>query len=204
MEKPYRASQSGFYVAGLEARTSPPLEADPQTAKIPQLWQRFRTQGLESRLPRRLAQGHPFCVYFDYEEGPAGAYSVVLGYQVPGLEDVPPGLTGLNIPGGRYLVFTTHSDNVAQTWAEIQNYFAQPGSPVRAYTYDYEEHLPPAEAYFRRAERGEASFRRDVSFAEPRARGAERGEASFRRAERGEEGAKRQGADEVRIYVAVR
>lgn len=141
MEKPYRANESGFYVVGLETRTSKTQEDNPQTARIPALWERFRQENLEEQIPRRLAKGHPFCVYFDYENKHAGAYSVVVGYQVPGLEDVPPGLTGLNIPGGKYLVFTTKPEKVAQTWAEIGDYFAQPGAPARAYTYDYEEYL---------------------------------------------------------------
>jgi predicted transcriptional regulator YdeE len=142
MEKPYRASESGFYVVGLETRTSKTLEDNPQTARIPALWERSRRENLEEQIPRRLAKGHPFCVYFDYENGHTGAYSVVVGYQVPGLEDVPPGLTGLSIPGGKYLVFTAEPQDVAQTWAAVWDYFAQPSAPRRAFTYDYEEYFP--------------------------------------------------------------
>jgi predicted transcriptional regulator YdeE len=140
MEEPFSASASGFYVVGLEARTSQTLEADPQTARIPDLWKRLEQGDLAEQIPRRLAKGHPFCVRFDYEQS-TGAYSVVLGYQVPGLEDVSHGLRGLYIPSGRYLVFPTASPELAQTWGAIQQYFARPGSPQRAFTYEYEEHF---------------------------------------------------------------
>jgi len=69
------------------------------------------------------------------------AYSVVLGYQVPSLEDVPPGLRGLYVPCGKYLVFSTEPQKLAQAWTDIQNYFTQPGKPQRAFTYDYEEYF---------------------------------------------------------------
>ncbi|PZA06403.1 MULTISPECIES: GyrI-like domain-containing protein [unclassified Meiothermus] len=151
MEEPFPISASGFYVVGLEARvplresseahTSPTLEADPQTARIPDLWKRLEQGDLAAQIPRRLAKGHPFCVRFDYGQS---AYSVVLGYQVPSLEDVPHGLRGLYIPSGRYLVFPTASQQLAQTWEAIQRYFAQPGAPQRAFTYEYEEHFCPS------------------------------------------------------------
>lgn len=150
MEEPFSASASGFYVVGLEVRTSKALEDDPQTARVPALWERFGRENLAEQIPRRLAKGHPFCVYFDYQypaeasfrQAERGvAYSVVLGYQVPSLEDVPPGLRGLYVPGGKYLVFSTEPQKLAQAWTDIQNYFTQPGKPQRAFTYDYEEYF---------------------------------------------------------------
>ncbi|GEM84161.1 GyrI-like domain-containing protein [Meiothermus hypogaeus] len=139
MDKPVRTRESGFFVAGYEVRTSLALEQNPQTAKIPALWEKIERGELELLIPKRLAKGKPFGVYYNY--APEGSFSVLLGYQVMGQDDVPPGLSGLNVPGGWYLMFTAQGASparVAQTWQHIRTYFAQSGAPQRAYTFDYE------------------------------------------------------------------
>ncbi|MCX7600761.1 MAG: GyrI-like domain-containing protein [Meiothermus sp.] len=143
MDKPVRTSESGFFVAGYEVRTSQRAEADPQTAKIPALWEKIERGELELLIPKRLAKGKPFVVYYNHQDPPHGPYSVLLGYQVIGSDDVPPGLSGLNVPAGRYLMFTAlgpRPGSVVQAWHFIQSYFEQPGAPRRAYTFDYEVH----------------------------------------------------------------
>ncbi|GIW25554.1 GyrI-like domain-containing protein [Meiothermus sp.] len=141
MDKPVRTFESGFFVAGYEVRTSHATEANPQTAKIPALWEKIERGELELLIPKRLAKGKPFVVYYNYQDPPSGPYSVLLGYQVIGQDDVPPGLSGLNVPGGRYLMFTAQGprpESVLRTRQEIEAYFRQPGAPRRAYTFDYE------------------------------------------------------------------
>lgn len=143
MGKPVRTSESGFFVAGYEARTSRVAEAHPQTAKIPALCEKIERGELEALIPKRLAKGKPFVVYYNYESDSGGPFSVLLGYQVIGQADVPKGLSGLNVPAGRYLMFTAEGPrpgSVAQAWHEIHTYFEQSGAPQRAYTFDYEVH----------------------------------------------------------------
>ncbi|MDX2007693.1 MAG: GyrI-like domain-containing protein [Meiothermus sp.] len=143
MNRPYPTRESGFFVAGLETRTSPELEAYPRTAKVPALWQQFNTAEFYAKVPRKLAKEKPFVVYHSYGPEGSGAYSVTLGYQVPGLNDVAEGLSGLNVPPGRYLMFTAEGNPalaVPATWKGIQDYFKQPNAPRRAYTFDYEVH----------------------------------------------------------------
>ncbi len=140
MERPVRTLESGFFVAGYEVRTSLALEHDPQTARIPPLWQKIESGALELLIPKRLAKGKPFVVYFHYESE-QGPFSVLLGYQVRGQDDVPSGLSGLNVPGGRYLMFTAPSarpESVKEAWQQIRAYFQQTGAPKRAFTFDYE------------------------------------------------------------------
>jgi predicted transcriptional regulator YdeE len=142
MEQPVRTNESGFFVAGYEVRTSLALEQNPQTARIPPLWSKIESGELELQIPKRLAKGKPFVVYHSYESE-QGPFSVLLGYQVLGQDDVPPGLSGLNVPGGRYLMFTvlgSRPELVRQAWQQIQAYFQQPRTPKRAYTFDYEVH----------------------------------------------------------------
>lgn len=140
MERPVRTLESGFFVAGYEVRTSLALEHDPQTARIPPLWQKIESGALELLIPKRLAKSKPFVVYFHYESE-QGPFSVLLGYQVRGQDDVPSGLSGLNVPGGRYLMFSVPSarpESVKEAWQQIRAYFQQPGAPKRAFTFDYE------------------------------------------------------------------
>lgn len=139
--RPYPTIESDFFVLGYEIRTSSTLEADPATARIPALWRRFYAERLEDQIPKRMAKSKPFVVYFNYHSDHRGEYSVLLGYQVPGLDDAPAGLSGLHVPGGKYLMFTAEGEPsraVPQAWAGIWEYFARPGAPVRAYAYDYE------------------------------------------------------------------
>lgn len=146
MDKPFRTSESGFFVVGLEARTTNAAERDPQSAKIPALWQRFASADFYGRVPHKMAKEKPFAVYYNYQSDADGAYSVVVGYQVPGVDDTPADLTGLRVPGGRYLMFTANGDPtqaVPAAWAYIWDYFKQPGAPKRAYTYDYEVYEGP-------------------------------------------------------------
>lgn len=56
------------------------LEQNPQTARIPPLWSKVESGALESLLPKRLAKGKPFVVYY-HHESPQGPFSVLLGYQ---------------------------------------------------------------------------------------------------------------------------
>lgn len=140
MDKPYPTRESSFYLVGLQTRTTNAAESSPQTAKIPGLWQKIYSGELEALVPKRIARGKPFSIYYDYQSDQSGAYSVVVGYQVPGLDEVPVGLTGLSIPGGKYLMFTAEGDPsqaVPQAWAHIWDYFKQ-SKAKRAYTYDYE------------------------------------------------------------------
>jgi len=141
MGQPVLSQEGGFYVLGLEVRTSAALEADLATARIPGLWaQVYHDPRLEG-LPRRLAKGKLFGVYHAYQGDENGAYSLLAGYQVPDLREVPAGLKGLAVPGGRYLVFTAEGElpgALRQTWEAIQGYFARPDAPRRAFSYDYE------------------------------------------------------------------
>lgn len=139
MDKPYSTRISGFYVLGLEVRTTHAAEADPATARIPALWARFYGENLAGQIPKRMDKGRPYGVYFAYESDHHEAYSVLAGYQVHGSEDAKPGMMGLSIPGGKYLVFTTEGPSeVPQAWASIWAYFAKAKAPKRAYQYDFE------------------------------------------------------------------
>jgi len=141
MERPVRTSESGFFVAGYEIRTSNAAEANPRTAQFPALWEKIERGELEALIPKRLAKSKPFAVYYNYEDDHQGSYSLLVGYQVIGQDDVPMGLSGLKVPAGRYLMFTAEGPepvSLGQAWGHINHYFKHSGAPPRAYTFDYE------------------------------------------------------------------
>lgn len=142
MEKPFPSREYTYFVLGLEARTTNQAESDPETAKIGPLWKRVAEEKLDERITNKISEGKTYAVYFDYQNDHTGPYSVVIGYQVRSLVDVPSGLTGLGVDSGRYLLFIAEGYEkevaVQETWRKIHEYFAQPGSPTRAFAYDYE------------------------------------------------------------------
>lgn len=126
------------HVAGLAVRTSNAAEADPATAQIPLLWDRFFAEGYAD-----LSEGRTrYCVYTDYDPGPDGSYKVIIGAEKEGATN---GLAEVEIPPGQYLVFTGAGElpeSVISGWSQIWRYFRQPDAPERAYTVDYEEYDP--------------------------------------------------------------
>ena len=128
-------------VIGLEARTANRLEADPSTARIPGLWQRFFSEHVPEQIPNRSGSGAWMAVYTNYEGDVTGEYSLVLGAEVASFDEVPEGLTPVAIPASRYLVFSAQGpmpQAVIETWGSIWSHFSKDSEHQRAYTADFE------------------------------------------------------------------
>ncbi|MCS7057783.1 MAG: GyrI-like domain-containing protein [Meiothermus sp.] len=148
MERPILTREWGFLVAGYVVHTSHSAETDPSRARLPELWARVEGGVLERALPRRMAGGKPFVVYHSYDAD-QDRCAMLVGYQVRGLEDVPDGIAALNVPPGRYLMFTAQGpqpQSARRAWGEIQAYFRQPRAPRRAYSFDFEVYEHPLRA----------------------------------------------------------
>ena len=110
----------GLTVAGVAVRTANRAEADPETASIPALWQRFFKE--QKRIPSRRDQDVIIAVYTAYESDHTGEYSLIVGAEVSAATVVPQGLVSVDVPPGRYLVFTAEGEMPAaliNTWIEI-------------------------------------------------------------------------------------
>ena len=141
MEPPRLITRDAMKVIGLEARTTNALEADPSTARIPGLWQRFFKEHVPEQIPNRSGSGAWMAVYTKYERDASGEYSLVLGAEVTSFDDVPEWLTPVVIPASRYLVFSaqgTMPQAVIETWGQVWSYFAASPEYERAYTADFE------------------------------------------------------------------
>ena len=130
-------------VVGISVRTSNQEEGDPQTARIPGLWQRYFADGVANRIPARLDDGTILGVYTDYAGDHTGPYTLVVGQAVNDTSELPEDLVCVTVPHGRYLLFTSASgapEAIRATWQQIWRHFEQPGAPRRAYTSDLEVH----------------------------------------------------------------
>jgi predicted transcriptional regulator YdeE len=131
----------GLTVVGVTVRTTNRAEADPGTAKIPALWQRFFVA--QEAIPHRREADVIIGVYTGYESDHTGEYSLIVGSEVSAATDVPDDLVSVAVSPGRYLVFTAEGEMpgaLIRTWMEIWEYFSATSKYQRAYTADFERH----------------------------------------------------------------
>lgn len=133
----------GFLAAGLAVRTTNARESDPKTSRIGGLWQRFHGEGYAERIAPRLCPEQLLGVYADYDGGADDEYTSMVACEVGEEMDVPLEVIGVEIPAGRYLVFTGEGELptcVIETWGRIWNFFASSQEYKRAFAVDFERH----------------------------------------------------------------
>lgn len=135
-------------VAGLALRTDNASESQPQTGKIPELWERFRIENWFERLERLGAFGPPLGVYSAYESDASGSFQIMAGREIAPNVKINPPLVVVSVPAGSYRMFESRGSlpqSVVRGWEQVWAYFERPGAPARAYTYDVEVY-PSAES----------------------------------------------------------
>jgi predicted transcriptional regulator YdeE len=141
MMHPKHAQVDEIKVIGIGVRTFNNNEANPTTAKIPRLWDRFFAEDIGSKVPNRVNLGALLAVYTNYDSDYMGEYDLVVSAEVSSLDEIPEGTEGLSLPPSEYLIFAAQGkmpDVVVQTWDWIWRYFSQPTEYQRAYTADFE------------------------------------------------------------------
>ncbi len=125
---------------GIETRTNNTQEADGNGA-IPKQWQRLFMENLLNRIPDRVDQSI-VAVYTEYASDWNGDYTFVLGAKVKPGTKTPEGMVAINVPGGKFVEFTSKRGRpelvVPEIWKEVWTYFQTSGNPLRAYGADYE------------------------------------------------------------------
>lgn len=120
-----------FTVTGFTVRTRNSDEFNPETAKLPTLWQQFRSSDL-------LTNTTIFGVYSDYESDANGAYNVTAGTR----NDKPSAaLHTIKVNSGNYLIFQgkgSMPQAVIETWGRVWEYFAEGGAHQRNFKTDFE------------------------------------------------------------------
>ncbi len=107
-------------IIGISVRTT---NQNQQAAKdIPALWEQFVATNVIDKIPNKL-DGKVFSVYTDYESDYMGSYTTILGCEVSSLENVPEGMTTVEIPEDFYTNFIVNgqlNENIVYNkWLEI-------------------------------------------------------------------------------------
>lgn len=125
---------SEFLMIGISVRTT--NENGQAIHDIGPLWERFLTENLLDKIPNKVDQTL-YSVYTDYEKDHTRPYTVILGCKVTSLDEIPEGMVGRMIPGGKFTKFTAKGKLseaiVYSEWLKIWNTHLE-----RRYTADFE------------------------------------------------------------------
>lgn len=128
-------------VVGLKISTSSTNESNPETALIPALWQQFFSENIEEQIQNKLSESKLLGVYTDYDDEHRGCYSVIAGHEVSTTRNISKELVGVEIPAGRYLVFSEEGEMpsvIFSLWQKVWDYFSDDTEYRRAFTSDFE------------------------------------------------------------------
>lgn len=122
-----------FIVTGFTLRTKNSDEFNPDTAKLPSLWQQFYSSNPS---PSRTIFG----VYSGYESDANGSYDITVGTLN---SDQDAKLNTVKISSGNYLVFQNKGampQTVIDTWKRVWDYFNLDSPYQRCFITDFEEY----------------------------------------------------------------
>ncbi|AXT63163.1 AraC family transcriptional regulator [Aquimarina sp. AD10] len=123
-----------FSVIGISVRTT--NKNNQATHDIPALWNTFMSENTIDKIPNRL-EDSIYALYTDYESDYTEGYTTVLGCKVENLDNIPDGMTGIEINKNTYSRFTAEGDLtkgvIYEKWGEIWN-----SNLNRDYTTDFE------------------------------------------------------------------
>jgi predicted transcriptional regulator YdeE len=129
-------------VIGHSIRTNNADEADPEEAKIPDLWDQVRSESLDELVPGAIDPETLVAVLSAYESDYRGDYSELVGLQARTLADLPEGMAGLAVPSGSYAEIAVEGPMpyaLIATWQQVWE-AEEAGKLKRAYEFDYELH----------------------------------------------------------------
>lgn len=123
-----------FYIIGIEIRTTNQNGQSGQD--IVELWQRFFSEKVLDKIPNKL-DSSIYSVYTEYEGDHTKPYTAILGCKVANLAEIPIGMVGKTILGGKFAKFTAKGNLnqgvVFSEWLKIWNMQLD-----RTYTADFE------------------------------------------------------------------
>ncbi len=109
-----------FHVIGLSVRTR--NKDQHITNDIHNLWDTFMKEQIVQKIPNKSDETM-YGIYTDYENGPDGDYTAIVGCKVNNLTNIPEGMIGITIKNGNYSKFTAKGDvtkdAIPNAWADI-------------------------------------------------------------------------------------
>lgn len=88
-----------LYIAGIAIRTS--NTEQQRTNAIGNLWNRFWEEGILEKIPGKTGN-ELYAVYTEYEGDATKPYTLIIGSPVESLENLPAGMKGVTLEGGKY------------------------------------------------------------------------------------------------------
>lgn len=99
-----------FNVIGISVRTT--NQNGQSMQDIPALWARFVAEGIINQIPDKV-DNTVYGIYTDYEGDHTMPYTTIIGCKVNSLDNIPDGMMGKEISGGKYEQFTAKG-NIAE------------------------------------------------------------------------------------------
>lgn len=131
LQEPALIEVPSFLVTGLSVKTKNEYEFNPETARLPALWQRFNA------LPR-LSELPIYGIYSDYESDDKGFYTVTAGLMNGEAEHE---FSSIRVEHGDYLVFKNQGplpQAIIEAWQAVWSYFKSQSGVTRSYSTDFE------------------------------------------------------------------
>ena len=127
-----------FYVAGITTRTNNETELNEEQGKIPDLWQKYVDDNIESKTFNKAKSFAMYGLYNKYESDVNSDYDYTVGVEVTKPKNA------ITVEKDRYLVFTKQGelpDVVIDAWHDVWNYFSSEECEYeRAYNFDFERY----------------------------------------------------------------
>lgn len=88
---------------------------------IENLWGKFWGENIADKIPNKVGDEF-YAVYTDYESDYTGKYTLIIGFPVTKLDNIPDGFVGRNISVGSNVKYTSKGkmpEAILKTWTEI-------------------------------------------------------------------------------------
>lgn len=131
-----------FTLAGISVVTTNEAELSGK-GEIGPLFERYYSLNIGGQLAPHASRQGLYSCYFNYEQGDAGKYEVLVGVSVPEQlqEPYPESVKTFTVPAAKYAVFVTERgpivEVVQRAWSAIWQWSRQHGND-RAFTGDFE------------------------------------------------------------------
>lgn len=127
--------QNKLKIVGISARTRNKI--GQPNIEIMNLWAKLMTNNISEQIKSKVSH-NIYSIYTEYESNFMGEYTVLLGFAVDDLNNVPPGLVSRVFPEAQFELFQAKGampNAVIQTWIDIWN---KDSTLDRSYNYDFE------------------------------------------------------------------
>ena len=124
-----------FYIVGIATETT--NKDEKSVEDMGKLWGKFYSEKITSKIPNKLSVD-VYSVFTNYESDYTGKYTAIIGHKVTDLENIPTGMIGKKIDGGKYkkiIANGTMPDAVVTAWKQI---WSKDKELNRRYTADFE------------------------------------------------------------------